>query len=302
MQFLTFILIIFGNLGLKVVDDMLDEPVLKQKKHFLLLILGPLFIAALLILLDREGFLITGSYLLTAPFRGKADNKTFKIAISTLFGSFFVVYLVSFLTLPFFEAFINPGFLILLGYFILAIIVSSWVYDQIEPFFHFFLSTQRQFIVVIGKMVLALIPFHLTIVLLVYPFNLLSSLAFFASIGGFLAYGSAEFIMTRVLFRMINNESRDFEISAVEFYRTPSSYDSKAILDLSLSSAARSMGCTGVPLISPDPYSRNFVDGVTPFYLVRIASNVGIPFREFVCRRSMLVGFKLMEAVLLENP
>ncbi|MFX0066699.1 MAG: hypothetical protein ACFFC7_31555, partial [Candidatus Hermodarchaeota archaeon] len=305
LQLLTFFLVILGNFGLKVVDDILDEPVFDKYKSKVMIFLGPLFIAALLIFLDPEGFLITGSFLLSAPFRGKADNKTFKIAIGSLIGSFAVVYLLSFfeiLTLPFFEPFIDLEYILLFAYFILAIVVGSRVYDQLEPFFHFFLSTQKQGVVIIGELIIAIIPFHLLILPIVYPLNLLSPLAFLASIGSFIAYGLAEVVMTKALFNTLSTESQNLKISPTEFARTSSSYDSKILLDLSLVAAARSMGSKGVAHVLPDIHSLYFVESSTPHYLIRIASNMGIPFREFICRRSILVRLKLMEVMQLEEP
>jgi hypothetical protein len=194
---IVFLFIIIGNFFLKVVDDLFDNDNFRVYRPLGVLFLVPLFFMAVFILLDKEGLIITGSYLLSAPLRGKADQKETKLAMVALYSiiGFLLIYTMFFQNGQgwiFGNKIISAiSYLLVFIYFFIAVFVNNSIFEHLvtkipsyhDPFFYSFVETS-----------LAIVPFHLLIVVPLYLGGI-SLIAFLASLLSFFAYGVAGYFM-----------------------------------------------------------------------------------------------------------
>lgn len=214
MNNVTFLLIIIGNLILKLTDDFQDEVRLHRYKKYVPIGLLVCYILALFIILTPEGMLLTGSFAITSPVRKKTDNKKYLITLFALICSFLTIYYISFFQIlgePLLEEhFLSYDFMILFFFFILAVLLTHFMYEKIVPLIleYYFINpiklnhaetktfkehVKTKFITVI----ICLTPFH---ILIMFPwiFGLISGKAFFASILSFFSYESATLLTYKI--------------------------------------------------------------------------------------------------------
>lgn len=188
MYLITSSLIILSNFILKITDDLLDEESFENYRFFANIGIIILSLAALLVITDPEGMLLSGSIIFSAPLRKKADTIQYKWVVLFLIITFPVIYSFSdFIPNLTLERYINLDFSLLFIYFFIVYSLTSFIYD-----FTFKRIEKSNFVLkfnlkIILEIFLAIIIYH-TFILLPVILNSLTFFAYITSILSFFAY------------------------------------------------------------------------------------------------------------------
>lgn len=221
MFVITSSLIILSNFVLKITDDILDED--SFEKYRSLANIGILFLtlAALLIITDPEGMLLSGSIIFSAPLRKKADTIQYKWVVLFLLMTFPCLYLFS-AHIPNFtvEKFIDFDFVMLFLYFFVVYALTSFIYEftfsRIERS-NFVLNSK---IKISLEIFLAIIIYH-AFILIPVILNSLTIIAFITSILSFFAYILGSIVMKLISSKINTSIESQLFIASQEIETTP---------------------------------------------------------------------------------